>query len=152
MSDHPGLHTCNQTRARCLEADIEVARWGSVAAREAVERTCQEVALRCQRVIAMYASVDIPDEDGHNRSGSLGQDELEHVAVGDPDPTADPGTANDGYWTCGFEWADETSQALSLPWSCTRERGHQGQHLAGTGEWVAAVHPRSDQWRAPSRS
>lgn len=105
MSDHLGLHTCNQTRARWLEADIEVAPWGSSAAREAVERTCQEVALRCQRVIARYASVGIPDEDGHNRSGSLGQDELEDVTVGDPDPTADPGTAT-GYRICQFEWAD----------------------------------------------
>ena len=33
----------------------------------------------------------------------LGQDELERVAVGDPDPTSDPGTAN-GYRTCRFEW------------------------------------------------
>ncbi len=76
-----------------------------------------------------------------SRSGSLGRDELEHVAVGDPDPTSDPGTAN-GYRACRFEWADETSQTLILPWSCTRELGHQGQHIAGTGEWVAAVHPQ----------
>jgi hypothetical protein len=74
-------------------------------------------------------------------AGCLGQDELEHVAVGDPDPTSDPGTAN-GYRECGFEWADETSQTLILPWSCTRELGHQGQHIAGTGEWVVAVHPQ----------
>jgi hypothetical protein len=74
-------------------------------------------------------------------SGSLGQDELEHVAVGDPDPTSDTGAAN-GYRTCRFEWADETSQTLILPWSCTRERGHRGQHLAGTGEGVGAVHPQ----------
>jgi hypothetical protein len=31
---------------------------------------------------------------------------------------------------------------LILPWACTRELDHQGQHLAGTGEWVAAVHPQ----------
>lgn len=66
MSDHPSLRTCDRGHARWLEADIEAVQWGSVAAQEAVERTCQEVALRCQRVIAMYASVDIPDEDGHN--------------------------------------------------------------------------------------
>ena len=147
MRDHPGLHTCNQRRVRWLEADVEAARWGSDAAREAVERTCQEVALRCERVIAMYAPVAVPDEDGHNRSGSPRQDELEHVAVGDPDPTA----ATE-YRTCSFEWAGETSQTLSLSWSCTRERGHQGQHLAGTGEWVVAVHPRSDQRQVPSRT
>jgi hypothetical protein len=29
----------------------------------------------------------------------------------------------------------------SLHWCCTRERGHPGQHLAGTGEVIAAVHP-----------
>lgn len=75
------------------------------------------------------------------RSGSLGQIKLEHITVGDPDPTSDSGTAN-GYRTCRFEWADEASRTLILPWSCTRELGHQGQHLAGTGEWIAAVHPK----------
>jgi hypothetical protein len=74
------------------------------------------------------------------RSGGPGQGELDHVAVGDPDPTSDPGTAS-RYRVCRFEWADKTSQTLILPWSCTRELGHQGQHLAGTGEWIAAVHP-----------
>jgi hypothetical protein len=74
----------------------------------------------------------------HPRSGRLQQDEFKHVAVGDPDPTSHSGTTN-GAQECGFEWADEASQALILLWSCTRERGHQGQHLAGTGEWVAAV-------------
>src|SRR5205814_4560554 len=44
---------------------------GSVAARAAVHRTCHEVTLRCQRVLARYR----PDED-----------KLKHVAVGDPDP------------------------------------------------------------------
>ena len=63
----------------------------------------------------------------------LGQDELRHITVGDPDPTSHLGQK------CGFEWADETSPTLILLWSCTRELGHQGQHLAGTGEWVAAV-------------
>ena len=75
------------------------------------------------------------------RSGSLGHDELAHIAVGDPDPTSDPRTTN-GYRLCRFEWADETSQPLILPWSCTRKRGHRGQHLAGTGEWVAAARPQ----------
>lgn len=75
------------------------------------------------------------------RTGSLGQDELERVSVGDPDPTLDPGTAN-RHGACLFEWVDEISQTLILTWSCTRELGHQGQHLAGTGEWVAAVHPQ----------
>jgi hypothetical protein len=68
----------------------------------------------------------------------LGQDELERVAVGDPDPTSDPGTAK-GYRTCRFEWVDEISRTMTLPWRCTRELGHQGQHIAGTGEYVAAV-------------
>jgi hypothetical protein len=67
------------------------------------------------------------------RIGRLGQDELRNITVGDPDPTSPLGQK------CGFEWADETSQTLVLLWSCTRELGHQGQHLAGTGEWVAAV-------------
>jgi hypothetical protein len=68
----------------------------------------------------------------------LGQDGLERVVVGDPDPTSDPGTTN-GYRECRFEWADEISRTMTLPWRCTRELGHQGQHIAGTGERVAAV-------------
>ena len=67
-----------------------------------------------------------------------GQDELRHVALGDPDPTSDPGMAN-GLGKCRFEWNEEISRTMTLPWCCTRERGHQGQHIAGTGECVAAV-------------
>lgn len=74
------------------------------------------------------------------RSRSFGQDVLGRIAVGDPDPTADPGGTADRPPTCGFEWTDECSRTLILPWSCTRELGHQGQHLASTGEWIAAKH------------
>jgi hypothetical protein len=77
----------------------------------------------------------------------MSKDELSHIIVGDPDPTADLPSKTHGYPTdsrCGFEWADETSQNLTLLWSCTREPGHPGQHLAGTGEWVAAVHPNAE--------
>jgi len=74
------------------------------------------------------------------RSDSLGQDdELERVAVGDRDPS-DAGTAPTSR-RCGFEWLDASSHPLVLRWSCTRELGHRGQHIAGTGEGVAAVHP-----------
>jgi hypothetical protein len=66
VSDHPGLHTCNQEHARWRAANIEAVRWDSVAAQQAVERTCQEVSLRCQRVIARYVSVDISEEYGHH--------------------------------------------------------------------------------------
>ena len=72
------------------------------------------------------------------RGGNFSQDELERVLVGDPDPTLDSGTAN-RYRKCRFEWADEPSQTMILPWSCSRELGHQGQHIADTGEWVAAM-------------
>jgi hypothetical protein len=68
----------------------------------------------------------------------LGKDRLERVVVGDPDPTTDPDTTT-GYRECRFEWADEISRTMTLPWRCTRELGHQGQHIAGTGERVAAV-------------
>jgi hypothetical protein len=81
-----------------------------------------------------------------SRSENLGPDELEHLAVGDPDPTSDSGTAN-RYRRCRFEWTDTTSQTLILRWSCTREWGHQGQHVAGTGEWVTAVHPQPLRYR-----
>lgn len=43
----------------------------------------------------------------------LGQDELERVAVGDPDPTSDPDTANE-YRKCRFEWADQISRTMRL--------------------------------------
>jgi hypothetical protein len=90
------------------------------------------------------ADMDVQWKLRHHRphSGNFGQDELGHVAVGDPDPTADPGGTADGFGKCGFKWTDECSRTLILPWSCTRELGHQGQHLAGTGEWVAARHPQ----------
>ena len=68
----------------------------------------------------------------------LGQDELQRVAVGDPDPTSDPGMANRSR-KCRFEWEEDISRTVTLLWCCTRELGHQGQHIAGTGEYVAAV-------------
>lgn len=70
------------------------------------------------------------------------QDELRHIVVGDPDPTVNLSSKVNGHpINCRFEWADETSPTLTLLWFCTRELGHPGQHVAGTGEWVAAVHP-----------
>ena len=75
------------------------------------------------------------------RSDSLDHDdELEHTGVGDPDPTSDADMAQRSR-RCGFEWLDASPHPLMLRWSCTRELGHRGQHLAGTGEWIAAVHP-----------
>ena len=68
----------------------------------------------------------------------LGQGELQRVAVGDPDFTSDAGMANGPGKKCRFEW-DEISRTLTLPWCCTRELGHQGQHIAGTDEGVTAV-------------
>lgn len=93
--------------------------------------------------------MDVPRKFWHRWPGgeSSGQDdELEHVAVGDRDPTWDAGMAN-SYRKCRFEWDDVTSRTLVLRWSCTRELGHPGQHLAGTGEEVAAVHPQFLQYR-----
>lgn len=66
MRDHPALRTRDQAHAQRLEGDAETVRWGPVAAHEAVERICQEVALRCQRIIDRYGSAAIPEEDGHN--------------------------------------------------------------------------------------
>ena len=67
-------------------------------------------------------------------------DPLVHIIVGNPDPTSDFYQDN-GYWECGVEWFDDTCPTLVLRWQCTRESGHPGQHLAGTGHGVAAVHP-----------
>lgn len=157
MSDHPGFRFAASylTRARGLEAAPVVVQWSSVAVRDAVKRTLREVARRCQRVINMYSYAGVLNAAGNSfrvrmawpvgasvasRRGRAVQDELEHVAVGDRDPSG-IFVLVDGYRTCGFGWADHTSPTL-LVWSCTREEGHLGQHLAGTGEWVVAVHPR----------
>lgn len=66
-------------------------------------------------------------------------DPLGHIIVGSPDPTSDL-YKDSGYRGCGFEWFDDTSMTLVLRWQCTRESGHPGQHLAGTGHRVTAVH------------
>jgi hypothetical protein len=100
-----------------------VARCGFSVALAAVRRACRDVTLRYQHVFARY---------------SLGEDKLKHIAVGDPDPGP-----SHGCQACGFEWADQISTGLVLLWRCTRLQGHHGQHLAGTGERVAAVHPHS---------
>jgi hypothetical protein len=92
--------------------------------------------------------MDVPRKFWHRRatSDSLGQDDkLGHVAVGDPDPTADTSTAKRSR-RCEFEWLDASAQSLVLRWSCTRELGHRGQHIAGTGEEVAAVHPQFSRY------
>ena len=90
----------------------------------------------------------------------MGKDELRHIGAGDPDPTPDSSSNVSGHPIhCGFEWTDEASQTLTLLWSCTREPGHPGQHLAGTGEWVAAVHPETghcpastDAWQSSAEA
>ena len=92
--------------------------------------------------------MNVPRKFWHRRArtDSLGHsDELKDVAVGDPDPTSDTSTAKRSR-RCGFEWLDGTSQTLVLRWSCTRELGHHGQHVAGTGEEVAAVHPQFSRY------
>jgi hypothetical protein len=74
----------------------------------------------------------------------MSQDELRRIVVGDPDPTVGLSSKVSAHpIDCRFKWADETLPNLTLLWSCTRELGHLGQHLAGTGEWVAAVHPET---------
>jgi hypothetical protein len=77
-------------------------------------------------------------------------DPLEHIIVGSPDPTSDL-YRDKGYRKCGFEWFDDTCLTLVLRWQCTRESGHPGQHLAGTGHRVAAVH-RPDKLEATAKN
>ena len=139
MSD-PNSHLPHHIYAPQSAPNAEAIPWNSPVARAAVTRTCYEVARRCQQVLAKHAPVEV-EETRLPRIGSLDRDELRHVAVGDPDPTA-VASMIDGYCACRFQWTDEISRTLVLAWSCTRRPGHPGQHLAGTGQWVAAVHPR----------
>jgi hypothetical protein len=74
------------------------------------------------------------------RSGKLNQHELDHIAVGDPDPTA-PHRENNEPRLCQFQWTDQLSPVFGLLWICTRDQSHHGPHIAGTGDWVAAVRP-----------
>ncbi len=60
------LDTSHMQYARRAAANVEAIRWDSVAAGEAVQRICQEAALRCQRVMARYAAMDVLNADDHN--------------------------------------------------------------------------------------
>jgi hypothetical protein len=40
---------------------------------------------------------------------------------------------------CQFEWVEKASPTVAQLWCCTRELGHQGQYIAGTGEYVTTV-------------
>jgi hypothetical protein len=67
-------------------------------------------------------------------------DPFSHIVVGSADPTAYLSRKDSNYRECWFEWWDDTLPTLVLRWQCTRESGHAGHHLAGTGYSVAAVH------------
>ena len=125
MNDRLLMHTGDQVHLRRSAAPRLAVGWGSFAAQAAVRRTCREVTLRCHRALARHRP---------------GEDKLKYIVVGDPDP----GPAH-GCRACGFEWEDEISTGFVLLWRCTRLQGHHGQHLAGTGERIAAVHPDSAQ-------
>jgi hypothetical protein len=68
----------------------------------------------------------------------LSRNQLKDFTVGDADLTCPRGGA-DGHRMCRFEWVDEISSTFRLLWTCTREWGHLGRHIAGTGDGVAAV-------------
>jgi hypothetical protein len=80
------------------------------------------------------------------RRGSLGQDERKDAAEGNLN-TAPHRSADNGPQMCRFEWADETSPTFVLRWICTREQGHQGQHIADTGEWAPTTATHSNTAR-----
>jgi hypothetical protein len=132
MTNHPFLPVGNRARhVRRPQTLSLLPEWSSFAARAAVHRTCNAVTLRCRRVLARYRPA---------------KDEFEHVAVGDPDPGPTP-----HHQVCRFEWEDEISPCFVLLWRCTREQGHHGQHVAGTGERVAAVYPNPAQGHCARR-
>ena len=64
----------------------------------------------------------------------LARDELQRVAVSDPDPTSDPGMAN-GTGKCRFEWADGISRTVTVP----AAEPKSWDTKASTAQRVAAV-------------
>lgn len=109
VNDRLLMHPGDQAYLRRSAAPGLAVDWGSFATRAAVRRTCREVTLRCQRVLARYRP---------------GEDKLTHIAVDDPDP----GPAR-GCRACGFEWEEEISTGFVLLWRCTRLQGHHGPLL-----------------------
>jgi hypothetical protein len=88
MTNHPFLPVGNRAgRVRRPQTLSLLLGWSSFAVRAAVRRTCNAVTLRCQRVLARYRPT---------------RDEVEHVAMGDPDPGLTP-----HHPVCRFEWEDE---------------------------------------------
>lgn len=59
-------------------------------------------------------------------------------AVHDEDDTPD-----DSSVMCRFQWHEHWVGGVSL-WTCTRYAEHNGNHAAGTGKFIAAVHPRGE--------
>lgn len=99
MSHSPDLCPSHRTSPRRTTTSLVTVPWASDAAREAVARTCQEVARWCQRVIARHASA--AGGGGYGEPRDLDRDDLAHVTVGDLNPTA-PNTM-DGYRACDFK-------------------------------------------------
>jgi hypothetical protein len=59
-------HPRNHAQGRWLQADAEAVGWDPVSAHEVVKRICQDVTLRCERIIATYASINVPNGDSDN--------------------------------------------------------------------------------------
>jgi hypothetical protein len=57
MSDRPGRRTSHQ-KHQWLAAEGDVIPWGSAAAQEAVNRVCQQVAARCEEVLATQVAAN----------------------------------------------------------------------------------------------
>lgn len=75
-----------------------------------------------------------------SRNEKLNHHKLAHITVGDPDPTTHHSADNEPA-LCQFQWTAQLSPVFGLLWTCTRDQSHQGPHIAGTGDWVAAVCP-----------
>lgn len=93
-------------------------------------------ALREAQLVAT-AEYDAPDwtltRDGdwsEHAPGSPDYNPGLHGRVGDPDPTVKPETR--------FEACPATKGSLYI-YCCTREKGHDGQHIAGDGTTVVAT-------------
>ena len=63
LGEYSSLRASDHAHDQHLAASIQAVDWDSVAAWEAVARTCREATVRCQQVIAAYTPEAISNRE-----------------------------------------------------------------------------------------